>query len=91
LGVIRAAGQIGKGRAVQVIREIGQSGLCKTTVLRQKSCQTQKKIKQNQQLTDSSSLSSVDCVSTACWRSVHSRCCTSGHAPDIFALYSCRI
>jgi hypothetical protein len=60
LGVIRAAGQVGKGRAVQVIREIGQNGLCKTTVLRQESCQPQKKIKQNQQLTDSSSLSSVD-------------------------------
>jgi len=29
--------------------------------LRQESCQPQKKINQNQQLTDSSSLSSVDC------------------------------
>jgi hypothetical protein len=48
LGVIGAAGGFGKGRAVQVIREIGQDGLCKITVLRQKSCQPQKKIKQNQ-------------------------------------------
>jgi hypothetical protein len=60
LGVIRAAGQIGKGRAVQMIREIGQDGLGKTTVLRQNSCQPQKKIKQNQRLTDYASLSSVD-------------------------------
>ena len=60
LGVIRAAGQIGKGRAVLVIREVGQNGLCKTTVLRRESCQPQKKIKQNQGLTESSSLSSVD-------------------------------
>jgi hypothetical protein len=58
--VIRAAGQIGKGRAVQMIREIGQDGLGKTTVLRQNSCQPQKKIKQNQRLTDYASLSSVD-------------------------------
>jgi hypothetical protein len=43
LGVIGAAGQIGKGRAVQVIREIAQDALCKTTVLRWKSCQPQKK------------------------------------------------
>ena len=48
LGVIGAAGQLGKGRAVQVIREVGQDGLCKITVLRQKSCQPRKKIKQNQ-------------------------------------------
>jgi hypothetical protein len=49
LGVIGAAGHLGKGRAVQVIRKIGQDGgLCKITVLRQKSCQPQKKIKQNQ-------------------------------------------
>ncbi|MDO9568910.1 MAG: hypothetical protein Q7J58_05950, partial [Hydrogenophaga sp.] len=58
--VIGTAGQIGKGRAVQVIREIGQKRLCKTTVLRQKSCQPQMKVKQNQQLTDYTGLSSVD-------------------------------
>jgi hypothetical protein len=44
-----------------MIREIGQDGLGKTTVLRQNSCQPQKKIKQNQRLTDYASLSSVDC------------------------------
>jgi hypothetical protein len=60
LGVIGAAGQIGKGRTVQVIRKVGQDGLGKTTVLRQNSCQPQKKIKQNQRLTDYASLSSVD-------------------------------
>jgi NADPH-dependent curcumin reductase CurA len=61
VGVIGAAGQIGKGRAVQVIAKIGQKRLCKFTVLRQKSCQPQKKIKQNQVLTEYSGLSSVDC------------------------------
>jgi len=30
--VIGTAGQLGKGRAVQVIREVGQDGLCKITV-----------------------------------------------------------
>ena len=62
VGMIGTAGQIGKGRAVQVIAKIGQKRLCKFTVLRQKSCQPQKKIKQNQRLADCSSLSSVDCA-----------------------------
>ena len=39
LGVIWAAGGFGEGRAVQVIGKVGQNGLCKITVLRQKSCQ----------------------------------------------------
>jgi len=58
--MIGTAGQTGKGRAVQVIAKIGQKRLCKFTVVRQKSCQPQKKIKQNQRLADCSSLSSVD-------------------------------
>jgi hypothetical protein len=47
---------------VQVVTQVGQKILCKFTVLRQNSCQPQKKIKQNQGLTDYSSLSSVDCL-----------------------------
>jgi hypothetical protein len=46
--VIGAACQVSKGRAVQVIGAIGQDALCKITVLRQKSCQPQMKVKQNQ-------------------------------------------
>ncbi|HNM41767.1 MAG TPA: hypothetical protein PKI72_16075 [Giesbergeria sp.] len=69
VGMIGTAGQIGKGRAVQVIAKIGQKRLCKFTVLRQKSCQPQKKIKQNQRLADCSSLSSVDWV-VARWSKV---------------------
>jgi hypothetical protein len=60
MGVIGAAGGFGEGRAVQVIRKISQNELCKITVLRQKSCQPQKKVKQIQQLTNYSGLSSVD-------------------------------
>jgi hypothetical protein len=60
VGVVGAAGQLGKARAVQVVTQVGQKILCKFTVLRQNSCQPQKKIKQNQGLTDYSSLSSVD-------------------------------
>lgn len=60
MGVIGAAGGFGEGRAVQVIRKISQNELCKITVLRQKSCQPQKKVKKIQQLTNYSGLSSVD-------------------------------
>lgn len=60
MGVIGTEGGLGEGRAVQVIKKLGQDGLCKTTVICQKSCQTQNKIKQNQRLTDFSGLSSVD-------------------------------
>jgi hypothetical protein len=62
VGVVGAAGQLGKARAVQVVTQVGQKILCKFTVLRQNSCQPQKKIKQNQGLTDYSSLSSVDWI-----------------------------
>jgi hypothetical protein len=67
LGVIGAAGHLGKGRAVQVIGEVGQDKLCKITVLMQKSCQPRKKIKKYQKLTGFTSLSSVD------WRPVLAR------------------
>ena len=46
--VIRAACHLGKGLAVQVIREVGQKELRKTTVSRRNSCWSQKKVKQNQ-------------------------------------------
>ena len=62
VGVIGAACHLGKGRAVQVIAKVGQKRLCKITVLRQKSCQPQRKIKQNQQLTEYRGLSSVDWI-----------------------------
>lgn len=67
LGVIGTAGGLGKGRAVQVIGKIGQNDLIKTTVLRQNSCQPQRKNKQNQQLTEFSSLSSVDWTLGVTW------------------------
>ncbi len=60
LMVIGAAGQLRKGRAVQLIGKVVQHELCKITVMRRKSCQPRKKIKQNQQLADYSGLSSVD-------------------------------
>ncbi len=43
VGVIGPTCHLGKGRAVHVIRKIGQNVLCKITVLRQNSCQPQKK------------------------------------------------
>ena len=51
----------GAGERLGVIGEISQKELCKITVLKQKSCRPQKKIKQNQGLTRSTTLSSVDC------------------------------
>lgn len=66
LGVIGAAGHLGKGRTVQVIGKIGQNVLRKITVLRQNSCQPRKTIKQNQRLANCTSLSSVDWVDGCC-------------------------
>ena len=66
LRVLGAAGPLGKGRAVQVSGKVGQNELCKITVLRQNSCQPQKKVKQNQQLAYCSCLSSVDWTEARC-------------------------
>jgi hypothetical protein len=61
-GEIGVTGRGRKSRAVKVFGQLSQNELDGITVLRQKSCQPQENNQLNQQLMDSTGLSSVDCV-----------------------------